>query len=208
MQIIILGIVWMSDKDGLRRGAALGQTKVGIGCFVGDVDQPGKAEVLDLPGAVPVADVADVSIKAIGGHPQMEIPHGHAGIDVRRRGGVVAGHVEGPVIHDVVEIHPDPKTMGRPDHAQEFLPGAITGGDGAALVFVAQVEGIPQIVTGGVTAAALAGRRKPKTGVTGLGELRDFLVYLIPGEVKELENGVGPGVDERAEKEDGDREML
>ena len=56
--------------------------EIGVGRFVGDVDEIGEAEVLHLPGVAPVARVVPLSVEALGGDPEVEVLRHHAGIDV------------------------------------------------------------------------------------------------------------------------------
>ncbi len=52
-----------------RVGRSLGHAEVRIGCLVGDVDEVGKPEVLNLPSAVPVAGIVPLAVKAVLGLP-------------------------------------------------------------------------------------------------------------------------------------------
>ena len=50
------------------------------------------------------------------------------------------------MIDDVVQINPQSEAMGRSHQAEKVLLRAIARGDRTALVFVAQIEWIEQIV--------------------------------------------------------------
>ncbi len=54
--------------------------------------------------------------------------------------GVVARHVEPPVVHHVVEIDADAEAVRRFDEAQEVRLRAVAGGDRALLVLAAEIE--------------------------------------------------------------------
>src|SRR5947207_13246739 len=73
MKVVVFGIVWMADEDGLGSGAAFGWAEVCVRIFVRDMEQSKQAQVLHLPNIVVIADIADVPIKAVGRDAQMEI---------------------------------------------------------------------------------------------------------------------------------------
>ena len=96
------------------------------------------------------------------------------------------------MVHDVVEIDANSKLMGHLNHLQELGFGAPVRSNRSALVLVAQIEGIEEIVSDGGTATALGGRRQPEAGVAGFGDFGHFLNEVVPGNVKKLEHGVPP----------------
>ena len=91
----------------------------------------------------------------------MKVLRPHSGIEVVGREIVEAGHVEGPVVHDVVEVYPDPETVGGLDHAVELDLGSIAGVEGAALFLASQVERVPEVVAYRKPAASLCWGRQP-----------------------------------------------
>ena len=116
---------------------------------MGDVDQVGEAEVLHLPGRVPIARIVPFSIEAILGDPQVEILRCHARVDVDGRALVVTRNIEGPVVHDVVEIDTDPEAVRGGDEGQQLCLGAIAGAHAAPLILTAEVKWIPKVVSDG-----------------------------------------------------------
>ena len=95
------------------------------------------------------------------------------------------------MIDDVVEINPESEAVGDADHAGQFIARAVAGGDGAALVDVAEIEWIPHIVADGKAAAGLGRRREPQAGVAGLGNFGNLRSHLVPGKVEQLKHGLG-----------------
>src|SRR5437868_655125 len=101
----------------------------------------------------------------------MKISRNHSGIKVGGGVGIVARHVEGAMIDDVIEIDAQPKAMGEPYQSQQFCFCAVVGRNRAPLLFITEIERIEQIVTYRKAAPAFGGRRKPEAGITGLGDL-------------------------------------
>ena len=85
----------------------------------------------------------------------MEILRSHPGIDIDGGALVISRDVEGPVIHDVVEIDADTETVRGGDELQQFRLGAVAGANTAPLILAADVEGIPEVVSNGKSAATL-----------------------------------------------------
>ena len=159
VEVVLLRSLEIADELDLGEGAALGSSVVEVGGagFLGDVDEVGEAEVLDLPGAAPVAGVVPFAVKAFLGAPQVEVFGEETGVDVD--GGVLveAGHIEGAVVHDVVEVDADAEAVGDGDQLVEFGLGSVAGANRATLLEAPEVEGIPQVVADGEAAAALGG---------------------------------------------------
>ena len=63
-----LGVVGLAHEGDLRVVVAFVRAEIGVRVFVGDVDQIGEAEVLHLPGVVPIARVVPLAIKTVFGH--------------------------------------------------------------------------------------------------------------------------------------------
>ena len=61
----------------------------------------------------------------------------------------------------------------------------------AGLVHVAEIERIKEIVADGENAAALGRRRQPDRIVARLGDLRHFYDHVGPGDIEQLEHGLG-----------------
>ena len=114
---------------------------------MGDIDQVGEAEILYLPGAVPIPGVVPFAVEAVLSFLKMEIFGYHAWIGIDRGVFVVTWHIEGAVIHDIVEIDADAKTVSDFHHVDKFGLGAVAGADRVALIFGTKIEGIPKIVT-------------------------------------------------------------
>ena len=189
--VVLLGAGEVADEGVFGMGGSLAGAVIGVGGFVGDVDEVSQAEVLHLPTAVPIAGVVPFAVEAVLGFSEVKILGHHAGIDVDGGVFVVAGHVEGPVVHDVVEVDADAKAVGDLHHVEEFRLGAVAGADRIALVLGAKIERIPEVITDGETARAFGGGREPEGVVAGLGDLRHFLGEIGVGDVEELEHGLG-----------------
>ena len=92
----------------------------------------------------------------------MKILRNQPGIGINWGGGVEAGHVKRVVVHDVVEVDADSKPVRDFDHAQQVCFGAVTGADRSALIFAAEIESVPQIVTDRKSATAFRWWRQPE----------------------------------------------
>src|SRR5712672_14072 len=105
----------------------------------------------------------------------MKILWPNAGIEVCGRAGVVAGNVESPMVHDIVEIDPNSESMGGFNNFQQLVLGTPMSGHSPALVFVSEVEWIKLVVTDRKDAAPLGWGREPQAGVAGFGNFRHFI---------------------------------
>ena len=199
MPVVEFRVVRMAHEGNLGMGVAFGGAEVGVGRFMGDVDEAREVLVLHLPGVAPVFRVVPRAVETVFRRPQVEIFRQHAGIDVDRRVLVVAGNVERAVVHDVVEVDPQAEAVGRVDQPQQFFLGAVARAAAGALRIAAEVEGIPQVVAHGEIAAGLLRRRQPKRGEAVFGDFGNLGVDLLPAHVEELEH------DFRAGARDGQR---
>ena len=204
IEVVKLRVIRMPHVERLRRRAAFRRTEISVGAFVRHIHQAKQRPVLHLPDIVVVRDVVPVPVEASGDGLQMKIPRHGSRKQIRGHAGIVARHVSGAVVHHVVEIDAQPEAMRQCDHALQFILGSVTRGRGAALVLVAEIERIEEIVADGEAAIALGRRRQPQAGVTRLGDLRQLLADLVPRKVEELEHRVGPrGQCEREEQHNG-----
>ena len=180
-------------------GGALARAVVGVGRFVGNVDEVGQSEILHLPGVAPIAGIVPLAVEAVLGLPEVKILRHHAGIKLGLpfapdRGVLVeAGHGEGPVVHDVVEVDSDSEPMRHFHHVPQLGFGAVAGAHGVALVLGAEVVGVPEIVADGQPAGGFGRGRQPEGVVAGLGQLGHFPRHLRPGDVEILEHRLGVG---------------
>ena len=133
--VVVLGVIGVADKGVFGSDTSLGEAEVGVGSFLGDIDEVGEAEVLHLPGGVPVAGIIPFAVEAVFGFFEVKILGNHPWVDANGGGFVVAWDIEGAVIHDVVEVDADAEAVGDFNHLEEFRFGAIAGADGIALIF-------------------------------------------------------------------------
>ncbi len=192
MPVVELGIVRMPHDGRLVVPAAFGRTEILVGRFVGDVQQVGEPQVHHLPGVVPVAGVVPLAAEPVGGGAQMEILRHHARKNVRRRGLVVQRHVVGPVVHDVVEIHPDAEAVAQFDQTVQVRLGAVARGDGSALVLAAQVKRIKQIVPHRIAPVGLGRRRQPQRRIPRFRQLGHLVGDFVPTGVEKLQHRLAP----------------
>ena len=184
--VILTRALEVADVGVFRMGGAFGRAMVGVGRFVGNVDEVGQAEVEHLPAAAPIAGIVPLAVEAVLGFAEVEIFRHHAGVKLglplaADRGVFVETRdVEGPVVHDVVEINAEPEAVGHCNHVPQISFCAVAGPHRVALVFGAKVERIPQIVTNGETAGRLSRRGEPEGCVAGFGQFRHFLGNLGP----------------------------
>ena len=136
---------------------------------------------------------------------QMKIAGHHAGIQVGRRVRIVARCVKGPVVHDVIKINSNAKTVRHLDDLQQLRPGAPAGRNRAALVFVSEIKRVERIITHRINTAAFGGRRQPEAVIAGFGNLRHLLNQLVPVHVEEFEHRLAPG-DSRAPEQKNEEE--
>jgi hypothetical protein len=93
-----------------------------------------------------------------------------------------------PVVHDVVEIDADAEAVGGFHQLEQLRLGAVAGAHAAALVFGAEVEGVPQVIAHGKPAAALGRRRQPQRAVSGLGQFGHLAGDFRPACIEILEH--------------------
>jgi len=189
--VVLLGAGEVADEGVLGMRGALARAVVGVGRLVGDIDEIGQAQVLNLPGAAPVAGVVPLPVETILGFLDVEILRDHARVNVDGGVLVVTRDIEGAMVHDVVEVDADAEAMGGGDHLEQLGLGAVAGADRVALILGTEIKRIPEVVTDGETAGTFGGRREPKGGVTGLGEFGHFLDEIGVGDVEELEQRLG-----------------
>ena len=219
----VLPAVGVADDVGLRvpvghlvaEVAVAGPPAVAPEILVGDVDEVRERAVHDVPGGLaPPLDVVPLAVVAVGGDAEVEVLGDHAGVHVDGGGFVVAGHVVGAVVHDVVEIDAHAEAVGDVDEIEQVGLGAVAGGVLAAEVGRADVEGVVQVVPDAHPAVGLGGRRDPEGGVAGLGDFGDARGDLVVRQVETLEDGLRPrgrkehaGREQRGEDENGHRGM-
>ena len=201
MVVVELRIVRMPDKRNLLVRVAFGGAEIGVGRFLGDVDQARQVLVLHLPGIAPVAGVVPGPVESVLRDLQVEVLRQHARIDVDRGVFVVAGNVECPVVHDVVEVDAQPEAVRRVDQPQQFFLGAVARASAGALRISAEVEGIPQVVAHGQIAAGLLRRRQPERGEAVFGDLGNLGADLLPVHVEELEHDFRAGARRRQRRQ-------
>ena len=160
--VVEFRIVRMPHKTGLGIIVALVHSKIVVGRFMRNVNQVGQPEVHHLPRAGPVPAVVPLPVEAILRHPDMEILRHHARIHIHRCALVVPRHIEGPVVHDVVQIHPDAKAVGGLDQIQQVGFRAIPRRHAAPVPRTAQIKRIAQIIAYGQPSAAFGRRRQPQ----------------------------------------------
>ena len=159
IDVVLFGAVEVPDEGVFDLVVPLVDAVIGVGGFVGDVDQVGEAKVEDLPFRVPIAAIIPFPVKPVFGPANVKILRHHAGIDVDGGALVVAGNIKGPVVHDVVKINADAKAVGGGDHFQKFRLGPVAGADRVALVFRAEIKRVPQVVSDRKTAGTFRGWR-------------------------------------------------
>ena len=180
IEIVVFGAVRMPHVERLGCRAAFRRTEIRVGALMRHIHQADERTVLDLPDIVVVRDVVPVPVEATCNRLQVEIGRDSSRKQSRRHAGVVARHVGCPVVHHVVEIDPQPKTMGHRYHPLQFILCSVTRGSNAPLVLVAEVERIKEIVADREAAIALGRRREPQARVTRLSDLGQLLADLIP----------------------------
>ena len=180
----------MPHKHRFGRVVPFVRTKVRVGTFVRDIDQPQQTQILHLPHVVVIANIADVAEEPAGDRAQMKVARDHAGINIRGNKFIVAGHLRAAMVHDVVEVNPQPEPMRDAHHFEEFVFCAVARANRSALVLVAEVKRIEEIVAHRKPAHGLGRRRQPKAGVTRLSDLRHLLRHLGPRLIEQLEHGL------------------
>ena len=139
--IVLLGTVEIADEGVFRMGVALVGSEVRIRSLMRDVDEVGEAEVLHLPSVAPAARVVPLAVKAVLRFAEVEVLRHHAGICLflalaaSRCVLVETRDVEGPVVHDVVEIDADAEAVRHFHQVQQLGFGAVARAHRVALVF-------------------------------------------------------------------------
>ena len=108
-------IVGVSKELDLLRRGALPFAKVQVGCsrFCCNIYEICKSEILDLPLTPPLSDIVPLAVTPIRHTSNVKILGAHSGIQIFRSVLVITGHVEGPMVHDVVEIDTNPEPVSR-----------------------------------------------------------------------------------------------
>ena len=205
---VILGVVGMAHEFDLRVPVTLVGPEIVIleipGGLLRDVHQIRGAQIPHLPLVVVIADPTPVAVKPVLGHLQVEILGQHPGVQVDRRGRVAAGHLEAAVVHDVVQVDPDPEAVGGGDQPQQVGLRAIESGHAAALILAAQIKRIKQIVAHRAAAAGLGGRWQPERRVPRLCQIGDFRLNLRPARIEILQQRLARGGRRQQQHEEAD----
>ena len=190
-----LGIARLPDVGNFRNVVTFVRPVVGVRRLDGYVDQVRKPEILHLPRIVPVARVVPLSVESILRPAQVEILWHEPRINVDRGARVVARDVERVVIHDIVEIHAQPQPMRRLQHQLQIRLRAIARPHASPLIFAAQIEAVPHIVSHRQPARALRRRRHPQRVVARLCHLRQPRRDFPPVAVEILQHRLTSGRD-------------
>ena len=182
----------MPDEDRLGRGAAERRAEVAVdrSGFGGKVNQSAERFILHIKLVAVIFHARPVLIKRADGL-QMKILRDQAGIIIGRRAGVETRHRERAMVHDGIEINADAKPVRHLHNLLKLRLRPPMRGGGAGLVHIAQVVRIKLVVADGVNAAALCWWRQPDRVIAGLGDLGHFLDEVGPGDVEQLEHGLG-----------------
>ena len=191
--VIEFRIVRVAHIARLGIPVALVEAVVLVGRFVGNVNQVRQPQMHHLPRVVPIAAVVPLAVKPVFRAAQVKIFRAHAGIHIHRCRLVIAGDVERAVVHDVVSIDPQAEPVRGFDQVEQLRFGAVARCRGAALVPPAQVERIPQVIAHGKAATTLGRRWDPNRGISGFGQLRDFVRHFPPACVEVLQHGLAVG---------------
>ena len=184
----------LAQEGNLVRGVAFGDAEVFVHrtAFVREINQTRQRTMLYLPEIPEITDVIPIAERAVGLAAQMEILHGQTRIKIRRRAAVVTGNVKAAMIHDIVEIHAQSEAMRCLDHELQLCFRAVTRRNCAALIFVAKIKRIKQIVTDREHAPGFGRRRQPETRVTRLGDFRHLGGEFVPVHVEQLKHSLAP----------------
>ena len=200
VSVILLRTVEVANKAVFRVSVSLAGTEVQIvAVFLRDVDEVGQSEILHLPRTAPIARVVPLAVKAVLGFAQVEVLRHHAGIGFRltlpagRGIFIEARDIEGPVVHDVVEINADAEAVRHFHHVLQVGLGAVACAHRAALILLAEVERIPHVIADGESARAFGRRRQPERTVACLGQLRHLAGDFVVRDVEKLEQALGTG---------------
>jgi hypothetical protein len=107
-------------------GGAFRCAEIRIGSFVGDIDQVGETQVLDLPSTTPISGVVPFSVKSVLRDSEVKILWQKARVYVYGGVFVVPRDVERSVVHDVIKVDPEAKTVGDFHQVEELGFGSIT----------------------------------------------------------------------------------
>ena len=174
---------------GLAHEGQVGARDVPVAGLVGDVQQVAQGVLLD--GAM-ISTVVMLTGDGAGFlekealRDEVKILGQHVGVKGDRRIGVAARHPERIVIHHIVEIDADAEPVRGLHQLQQFMLGAIPGGDGAVLVLIAQIEPIVQVVAHRPLAACLVRNRDVNRAIPDLCHVRHPLGNFPPGRAEPL----------------------
>ena len=197
--VVLLGTVEVADEGIFRMRGTLRATEVSVRRFMGEVDQVRKPEVQHLPAVLPIPRIVPLAVKTILGDTKMKILRHNAGIKfllplaAGRRGFVEPRDVERPVVHDVVEIHADPEAVRHLHHVLQIGLGAVARAHRVALVFLPEIERIPEIIADREAARAFGRRRQPERTVTRLDQFGHLAGDFRVRNVEELQQPFGTG---------------
>ena len=165
--IVVLRPVEIAHKRILGMGRAFTRSEIGVRRLVGNIDEIRKSQVLHLPSAPPIARVVPFAVKSILSFSQMKILRHHTRVKFRLtlpacwRVFAEPRYVECSMVHDIVKIHTNTKTVGDFDHLNQLCLCAIARAHGIALVFGTKIKGIPQIISDRQSTTTLRRRRQP-----------------------------------------------
>ena len=160
---------------------------VGIRGLMGNVDEVSEPEVLHFPRTAPVARVVPLAIKSVFGPAKVEIFGHHARVYLDRCVLVVARHIEGPVVHDVVEINANAKTVRHFHQIEQVGLSAVTRAYGVALVLRPKVEGIPEVIADRKSAGSFRRRWQPQGRVSRLDQFGHLVGNFGPAGIEILQ---------------------
>ena len=132
----------------------------------------------------------------------MEILRHHAGVHLDRCVFIVTRHIEGPVIHDVVEINANAKAVRHFHQIQQVGLGAVTRSHRVALILRTKIEGIPEVIADRQSAGAFGRWWQPQSRVSRLDQLGHLVRDFGPTGIEILQEGLAAGkLNEQAENE-------
>src|SRR5436190_10441796 len=97
----------LPDESCLIGGVAEIISKIPVYCsrFIREVNQAAERLVLDVPLVPVVLDAGPISVKSAADCLKMKVGGNQAGIKIGGSARVIARHIEGPMVHDVVEVN-------------------------------------------------------------------------------------------------------
>ena len=198
--IVLRGSLEIADERVLRMIVVHVRPVVGVRGLVGDVDEVGETEVLNFPRTIPVARVVPLAIKSVFGAAKVEIFRHHAGVHLDRCVLVISRHIEGPVVHDVVEINANAKAVRHFHQIQQVGLRPVTRAHGVALILRTEVEGIPEVIADRQSAGAFGRWWQPQGRVSCLDQFGHLVRDFGPAGIKILQQGLTAGkLNEQAE---------